>query len=733
MTLIEKEERKTIKKKRKKKKKEKERIFERFVCVVLCCVLTFLRTFQEINFYFLFIFFFSFIFILQRKEKKLKLKEKKLKKKKMDLQTVCLICQMDKSSKPVALEPGCCGRWLHLDCLKLILMTGGNKCPSCSTSFPSSLLNIAQPPNPNPPLQPQPQAIPAIPVINPTIVANLVPQQQNQYPVIEAFALNQNINNNNNFPQFQPPQPQPQIQQRNYNNNRNNSGFGGRSSRSFDPQMLSKNPADPIEPWTPIIKQNSNLKQDQDLKESENESPISSRCIPEVPEICLDSVSNFHALVSFSSSNSSSSNVEMESRPPMDVVCVLDISGSMGSDNKLVNLKHAVNYIRSELQENDRLSVITFSTSSHLVHNLLRMNERNKVQTERSTNELHASGGTCILSGLQTAYHVLSNRQQANPITSVFLLTDGIDSSNMKEKQQTAQMIKEMGSSLFVFGFGSDHDSAHLQAIADAADGMFTFIERSDMVVDAFGGSLGAEQSIFATGIELHITSVNGSRIIQIESGMYANEISSDRSRAVVRYKNLMKGEERDVLVLMEVGEVGEEMNGQSQGLLRTCVRYLPLGRPESEGLLESIGGDCVVRRLRRENLTPNMTRNELVDVQVNRLCLTRATKQSIDCADSRNYKQARAILEEALRNMINSSSASNIRTQAFIQELQMALNDVSSETEFSQGGRSNMSEKAQNYSRQRMCYAKSASPAVYQNISSGSNQVRANKSKSGY
>jgi Mg-chelatase subunit ChlD len=609
---------------------------------------------------------------------------------------ICMICSQDKSKNPVAMEPGCCGRWVHLDCLKLILSAGGTRCPSCSVEFPESLRQLGS--------QPLPQ------------------QQLHAYPVVEAFPFQQQ---QQQHPQFVPP-PVPVDNNPPLRAIRTpNNIFGSRNSVSgVDARVLAKFPEDPIEPWNPVVI--SELKSSPD---DSTTSSISTQCIAEVPELSLGSARGFSAVVSLAASANTGVNneVRMETRPPMDIVCVLDISGSMGSDHKLENLKHAVDYIRGELSENDRMSIITFNSSAQLVHNLLRMNPNRKVETQRLTSQLRASGGTSILSGLQSAHQVLSGRQQANTITSVFLLTDGIDSSHLPEKQRTAQLLKEMGSSLFVFGFGNDHDSAHLQAIADAADGMFTFIERSDMVVDAFGGVLGAEQSIFATNIELHLRAVNGSQISQVESGVYRNVISADGSGAVIYYKNLMYGEERDILVVMNVSDTSTELP-DGQVLLNTCVRYRPLTRPENEPLLETLGADCVVRRV--TNVTP-APRNEIVDVQLNRLLLTRATKQSMDFADSGNYAQARSTLQDALNTLRNSSSVTSIKTQAFIVELELALNDVRSESDFrNSGGRANMSEKAQNYSRQRMCYAKAASPAMYQNISSCVQQERAKISK---
>lgn len=47
---------------------------------------------------------------------------------------------------------------------------------------------------------------------------------------------------------------------------------------------------------------------------------------------------------------------------------------------------------------------------------------------------------------------------------------------------------------MYVFGFGADHDSAHLQMIAVAAESPFIYVEETDQVIDAFGGAIGALQ-----------------------------------------------------------------------------------------------------------------------------------------------------------------------------------------------------------------------------------------------
>jgi hypothetical protein len=370
------------------------------------------------------------------------------------------------------------------------------------------------------------------------------------------------------------------------------------------------------------------------------------------------------------------------------------------------------------------------------MHHLKRMTPEMKSTSAAITTRIQPGGGTRILSGLQAAHQVLSSRQSCNPITSVFLLTDGIDSSDMRQKKETARQLKEMGSSLFVFGFGNDHDSAHLRAIASAADGMFTYVEQSDMVVDAFGGALGAEQSIFANNLCLTISSAAGSGTVisGVESGSYRKEVARDGFSVRVFFKNLMLGEERDVLLTLALPAASE---GENISILSTEVSYVPLGVDvnSTEERLTISGGSCAVSRVTPARLDPSLSRNEKVDVEINRMVLTKATEEAMAAADSADFVQAKKRIEAAWEQVTASPSmaAGNTRSAAFGAELKATLQNVANRDEYTGfGGRAMMSEQAQNYSAQRCCYQKaSRTPNAYQNFSSDSLQAKAKVSKS--
>mmetsp|Transcript_9083 Transcript_9083/g.9607 ORF Transcript_9083/g.9607 Transcript_9083/m.9607 type:complete len:572 (+) Transcript_9083:458-2173(+) len=420
-------------------------------------------------------------------------------------------------------------------------------------------------------------------------------------------------------------------------------------------------------------------------------------------------------------------------RPPLDIICILDTSGSMGSDNKLQNLKFAVNYIRGELNEFDRLSIVTFEDSAVGIHNLLRMTDENKSYSASLCEKLRPGGGTTILSGLEAVRTILETRTTANPITSVFLLTDGQDGSSVQEKKTTAQLIKSSGASLFVYGFGADHDSKHLQMIAEAANGTFTYIEKSDTVIDAFGGAIGAEQSIFARNICLTINSNNGCMITSTESGSYQHELDKSGSNTKVYFNNILLGEERDILLSLAIPSVSIT-NQINQLILSTNVSYSLIGSSQSSNIL---GSDCNIRRFPLNEISNlSKERNEAVDVQINRIRLINATKQSLQYADNGNYTEAKKVVEDTIKEMQDSTSMkkNNMKTKAFVNELNITLTNVrSSDIYQSKGGRAMLSQQQQDYGLQRQAYARDGTEGVYQNAFAKSSQMKAKNLKSSY
>ncbi|KAH0925098.1 hypothetical protein HID58_017354, partial [Brassica napus] len=87
---------------------------------------------------------------------------------------------------------------------------------------------------------------------------------------------------------------------------------------------------------------------------------------------------------------------------PLDLVTVLDISGSMAG-TKLALLKRAMGFVIQNLGVNDRLSVIAFSSTARRLFPLTKMSDAGRHLALQAVNSLVANGGTNIAEGLRKA------------------------------------------------------------------------------------------------------------------------------------------------------------------------------------------------------------------------------------------------------------------------------------------------------------------------------------------
>lgn len=59
--------------------------------------------------------------------------------------------------------------------------------------------------------------------------------------------------------------------------------------------------------------------------------------------------------------------------------------------------------------------------------NLRTLTPQNKVHFANIINSIRTEGGTNISAAMEKAFSVLGNRNETNPVTSIFLLSDGKD------------------------------------------------------------------------------------------------------------------------------------------------------------------------------------------------------------------------------------------------------------------------------------------------------------------
>ncbi|XP_074309953.1 E3 ubiquitin-protein ligase WAV3-like [Silene latifolia] len=372
-------------------------------------------------------------------------------------------------------------------------------------------------------------------------------------------------------------------------------------------------------------------------------------------------------------------DMSSEARPSLDLVAVLDVSGSMYG-KKLALLKQAVSFVINNLGPMDRLSIITFSTHARRLTPLTRMTEAGRADTLRIVDMIRSEGSTNIIAGLKTAVKVLDQRRQKNPVNSVILLSDGQDTENrnfISCLNRLPQSIRSNASAVetgvkpgpnvaqvYTFGFGADHDSKALHAISDGAGGTFSYIEAIEVIQDAFALCLGGLLSVVAQEVEVQVFSGSSEvRIKNIVSGRYNNKVDAFGSQSGVVYVgDVYADEEKQFLVYLSVPQSEKDDNNSTTKLVEVRCSYKD---PLLDKIIVSNTVTAEIRRpLKDELLSEEDKRIDLeVEREKNRVIIAEGIALAQEMAERLELDDARSLLEEK-RNIILQSYGGQIKDE---------------------------------------------------------------------
>ncbi|KAI3473396.1 hypothetical protein Pfo_031425 [Paulownia fortunei] len=279
-----------------------------------------------------------------------------------------------------------------------------------------------------------------------------------------------------------------------------------------------------------------------------------------------ESIPHFAVLVGIRAPPSLSEDARQIQRAPIDLVTVLDVSGSM-LGSKLALLKCAVNFVIDNLGPSDRLSIVSFLTHARRIFPLCRMMEHGYYDAKRAVNSLLANGTTNIVEGLKKGVQVLEERHHQIPVSSIIFLSDGRDICHCSSQFHTFSDPTQPPQYLHLLpaSICSSSRSMHLvlvqtmillqmHAISDSSRCTFSFIESYEMVQDAFASCIGSLLSVVIQELHLMVRSAShGVEIKSIPSGRYASEISNQGSQGTITVKDLYADEEKGFLINLSV------------------------------------------------------------------------------------------------------------------------------------------------------------------------------------
>ena len=200
---------------------------------------------------------------------------------------------------------------------------------------------------------------------------------------------------------------------------------------------------------------------------------------------------------------------EDEKKCNADLICVIDISGSMDGE-KIELVRHSLKILVDMMDKNDRLALVLFDNQASIYFDLEYMTDEIKKNLKQKIENIEAHGGTNILSGLEKAVQILIREKEKtndSRVSSIILLSDGCD--NYSNDVQLAEALKKitkgqnLSFTLNTFGYGYDHDPKIMNKLANIRDGGFFLVEDYNKVAEYFVSVLGGCVSVISKKVNL--------------------------------------------------------------------------------------------------------------------------------------------------------------------------------------------------------------------------------------
>ena len=193
------------------------------------------------------------------------------------------------------------------------------------------------------------------------------------------------------------------------------------------------------------------------------------------------------------------------SRPPANLVFLVDVSGSMGEPDKLPLVKTALAGLAGELSPRDKVSIVVYAGAAGLV--LEPTNDAAKIRS--ALDRLNAGGSTAGGAGLQLAYNIARENFVKGGVSRILLATDGDFNVGVSDNKALIEMVekeRDGGVTLTTLGFGQgNYNEAMMEQIADHGNGNYAYIDSALEARKVLGDQMASTLFTIAKDVKIQV------------------------------------------------------------------------------------------------------------------------------------------------------------------------------------------------------------------------------------
>ncbi len=291
-------------------------------------------------------------------------------------------------------------------------------------------------------------------------------------------------------------------------------------------------------------------------------------------------------------------DIPKATRPPANLVFLVDTSGSMDSPDKLPLVKQSLRLLAEQMDADDSIAIVAYAGSAGVVLEPTKGSERLKIIS--AIEAFQAGGSTAGAEGIRQAYALAESAFEKDAVNRVILATDGDFNVGITDPAALEDFVarkRETGVYLSLLGFGTGNlNDLMMQKLAQAGNGNASYIdslmEARKVLVEEMGSTIFTIANDVKIQIEFNPAQVAEYRLIGYETRLLnredfnndkidAGEVGSGHAVTAL-YEITPPGSASRLVDDLRYGETGREQRSEGGELAFLRIRYKLPGAVDS-------------------------------------------------------------------------------------------------------------------------------------------------------
>ena len=378
-----------------------------------------------------------------------------------------------------------------------------------------------------------------------------------------------------------------------------------------------------------------------------------------------------------------------QERRPLNLVVVLDRSGSMGGE-KLAYTKEAVKLLVKHLTADDLISVVTFESDVETLLEPTAVDNKSKIYS--LIDGIDVDGCTNLSGGWLKGIELARQNADGKRLNRVLILTDGLANEGITDEDRLASLgmsaYEKHNIVTTTLGFGADFDEDLLSSIATKAGGKFYYIDTPDAAPAVFQEELEGLLSLVAQNIEVSVTMKNPVKLMKQWTG-YTSKV--DGATVTFNLGDAYCSEEKRVLLSLLVPNM-KKLGQRTVADVRLKYTEITTKTAKTYELVFPVIANITDEKTAKAS----DLRTEVIE-ELGLQMAAEARRKAIEKADRGDFDGVRFMLDDTVRYMQDLPVADSGKIREEIAELSREAEDLACAASYSPDARKRSASSAYN------------------------------------